>query len=86
MVIGPPRTIGALIVVTMVVSVGPYTLYSERPGAQRSTSSGGHASPPTRMCRSDVALAGSAVDNAAVVMKACVMRSDPSRSLSSRPP
>ena len=38
---------GALIAAYTVVSVGPYALIIVREDAQRSTSSGGHASPPT---------------------------------------
>ena len=41
-----PTVNGALLHSHIVVSVGPYTLTITRPGAQRSTNSGGHASAP----------------------------------------
>src|SRR5574342_1199059 len=44
---GPPGESGWVQAETTVASVGPYELISLRPGAHRSTSSGGHASPPT---------------------------------------
>src|SRR6201987_4807648 len=42
-----PAVNGALKATHIVVSVGPYSLIITRPGAQRSTSSAGQASPPT---------------------------------------
>src|SRR6478609_9570078 len=42
-----PGANGALIATHIVVSVGPYSLTITRPGAQRSTSAAGQASPPT---------------------------------------
>ncbi len=47
MVICSPTVMGALMFDMIVVSVGPYALCRSRPGAQRATSSGGQASPPT---------------------------------------
>ena len=41
-----PAVSGVLLQSHIVVSVGPYTLTITRPGAQRSTSSGGHGSAP----------------------------------------
>ncbi|GAQ58683.1 hypothetical protein a10_08575 [Streptomyces acidiscabies] len=43
----PVGVSGSLIVAQTVVSVGPYALIIRRPGAQRWTSSGEHASPAT---------------------------------------
>mgnify|MGYP002651910444 CR=1 FL=1 len=45
--VGAPVSSGALIVTSTVVSVGPYAFVITRPGAHRSTSSVGHASPAT---------------------------------------
>src|SRR5277367_2295031 len=42
-----PAVNGALKATHIVVSVGPYSLIITRPGAHRSTTSAGHASPPT---------------------------------------
>ncbi len=42
-----PAVKGALKATHIVVSVGPYSLIINRPGAQRSTNSAGQASPPT---------------------------------------
>ncbi|CAM5663310.1 hypothetical protein KAURM247S_08246 [Kitasatospora aureofaciens] len=42
-----PGDSGSLMVAHTVVSVGPYALIIRRPGAHRSTSSDGHASPAT---------------------------------------
>lgn len=46
MVTGRPGSRMPTVQVT-VASVGPYVLSMRRPGAHRSTSSEGHASPPT---------------------------------------
>ncbi|BBY37479.1 hypothetical protein MMAN_16130 [Mycobacterium mantenii] len=42
-----PAASGALSATHIVVSVGPYSLIITRPGAHRSTTSAGQASPPT---------------------------------------
>src|SRR6185312_7625752 len=42
-----PAVNGALLLAFTVVSVGPYALTISRPGAHRSTTDAGHASPPT---------------------------------------
>ena len=42
-----------------VASVGPYVLSMRRPGDQRSTSSAGHASPPTMTPRTEATVRSS---------------------------
>ncbi len=70
----------------IVVSVGPYPLWNRRPGAQRATRSGGHASPPTTTVSRSSSPVGSTDARAAGVTNAWVTRSLRSSSASSSPP
>ncbi|TWH16742.1 hypothetical protein L618_002000000260 [Rhodococcus rhodochrous J45] len=85
MVTVSPGTSMSVMLQTMVVSVGPYALYIRRPGAQRATSSGGHASPAT-VTASHSTPVGSTDASAAGVENRWVTRSRRSSAASSSPP
>src|SRR2546421_6880096 len=70
----PPPTEHSAAVAHMVVSVGPYKLKNLRPGAQRSTTSAGHASPATvitrRVGKSSSTIAASAEGGSVTIVTA----------------